>query len=291
MTLAFFIAYITSVFAGSAILFSLVKKFSSHFAASGRKPTVYGIISAIATSGASFLSTYISENLFTVFWILSGIYLFFGIIHHFLTHQRFFKHRPDNKKKTMVAELMFGMAIVLFTIAIFSALQYLLVDQSYLFFPMMMCTLAFFIPMLVVHTFDAVLEIPTPQYPTWQYPIDNPIDLPEEDPNEKLLVIGFELGKKISDTKRTYFRAKAPDGIKLGELFYHFINDYNELQSETQIEFTDELGQPCDWLFRTKGKGLKFSRILNHFHNIRENKILENTVIVAERALPENNSL
>lgn len=283
MNLPFFLTYLGTAFAGSLILFGMVRKVSSHFAASGKRPTLYGILSAVATAGLSFFSTFISENLFWVFWILSGIYLVFGLIHHFLNHKRYFKAKPENRQRILIAELMFCMAIVLFTIVIFSALQYFVKDQEYLFFPMMLSSLSFFLPFLFFHTYEAAIKIPIPTYNPWVYPLHNPIDLPDEDSNEKLLVIGFEIAKKETDTKATYFRAKAPESIKLGELFYHFINDYNELQSETPIAYEDETGGASQWLFRTKSKWFQSSHTLNPGYNIRENGIKENTVIVAER--------
>jgi Type VI secretion system, TssN len=285
MNLAFFLVYLGGLFAGSAILFVLVKKFSAHFASTGRKPTVYGVISAVIAAAASFFSTYISENLFSVFWILAGIYLLFGVVHVSLTHTKYFRSRPDNKQQTMMAEMMFAMAVVIFTIVLFSALQYFMKDKSFLFFPMMMSTLTFFIPLLASHTYNAAIGIPPPQFDTWSYPIHQPIDLPDEDPRERLLVIGFEMAKNAQSTGRTYFRAKAPEGMKLGELFYHFINDYNELQSETPITIANELEEPYPWLFRTKPKWYQVSRVLHAGHTIRENQIKENTVIVAERVL------
>jgi hypothetical protein len=283
MTLPFFITYLGTAFAGSLVLFTMVRKVSSHFAASGKRPTLYGVISALVAAGLSFFSTFISENLFWVFWILSGIYFVFGLIHHFLNHKRYFKAKPENRRRIMMAELMFCASIVLFTVVIFSALQYFVRDQEYLFFPMMLSTLSFFLPFLFFNTYETVKSIPLPTYTPWEYPLHNPIDLPDEDSNERLLVIGFEIAKRDTDTKATYFRAKAPEGIKLGELFYHFINDYNELQSETPIEFEDEMGGATRWLFRTKPKWYQSSRILNPNYNIRENGIKENTIIAAER--------
>jgi len=70
-------------------------------------------------------------------------------------------------------------------------------------------------------------------------------------------------------------------------VFYHFINDYNEVQSETPIEFhynREEQDQTHAWYFRTKPKWYTFSRILDPFQTVDNNKIKENTVIICERA-------
>ncbi|HMP91508.1 MAG TPA: TssN family type VI secretion system protein, partial [Phnomibacter sp.] len=238
------------------------------------------------TAGAAFFTTYVSENLFTVFWILAAIYLIFGIIHQIITRKKYFKAKPENRAKIRFAEIMFAMALVMFTVVVFSVLQYFIKEKTFLFFPMMLSTLAFFIPLLASHTYDAAINIPIPKFNTWAYPINNPIDLPDEDPRERLLVIGFELAKTENQPKRTYFRAKAPEGMKLGELFYHFVNDYNDMQSDTPIEVTNMAGEAYQWLFRTRPKWYKISQVLNAEYSIRENLIKENTVIVAERVLP-----
>jgi hypothetical protein len=129
--------------------------------------------------------------------------------------------------------------------------------------------------------FRLLYAIPAAHYTTWQYPAQA-IDLPDEKEGEKLLVIGFEIAKKPTDTK-TYFRAKAPEQMALGELYYHFINDYNDLQSETPIHFTDADNEMTNWWFRLKPKWYQRHRILDPFSTIAENGIKENSVIVCER--------
>jgi hypothetical protein len=97
------------------------------------------------------------------------------------------------------------------------------------------------------------------------------------------LVIGFEIAKKTADSQKTFFRAKAPETIRLGELYYHFLNDYNEVQSESTIAFTDNTGQACEWWFRLKKKWWQSQRILDPDLSVRENGIQENAVIICER--------
>ncbi len=282
MAIKFFLMYAGGLLACSIVLLTLVKQFVASFA-TGKKPVLYGSVSGAAASIAVYASTYITDHLFTVFWLFAGIFLLFGVLHMLLIHNSYFTYGTGNDTKVFMGELMFALSILLFTVVIFSSLQYFLKDKSFLFYPMMLSTLTFFLPVLFVHTFEAAYAIPPPQYPTWQYPIDNPIDLPDDNPNEKLLVIGFEIAKKKSDAKRTYFRAKAPENIRLGELFYHFINDYNELQSETPIEFYDNTNGAHQWWFRTKTKWYQGSRILDPLASVRDNEIKENTVIVCDR--------
>ena len=284
MGLKLFFTYIGSLLAISIALTLLVKKLSDGYASQGKKPIFYGTFSSIIASLVAFLAVFVSENLFTVFWIFAVIYMLFGIIHVNMVHKKYFTPSSGKNVKVFFGELFFAISIMLFTIVVFSTLQYFVSrDKDFIFYPMMMSTLAFFIPILFVHTFEAAYNIPPAEFVTWEYPLHNEIPLPPDDPNEKLLVIGFEIAKKAADRKRTFFRAKAPEGIKLGELYYHFLNDYNELQSETTIEYAEGGSIPHEWWFRIKPKWYQLNRILDPRLSFRANGLKENSVIICER--------
>ena len=279
----FFYAYLGVFFAGSVVLAVLVKKLASGFAASGKKPFVYGAFSSAVASGASYGVTLISNNLFTVYWILAGIYLLFGIIHMLMVHKKYFSADQKNQTKVIIGEIIFGLSIIFFTVVVFSALQYFVSKETgFIFYPLLMSTITFFIPFLYMKTFDAAYKIPAAVYKTWQYPLNETIEIPDEKFGEKILVIGFEISKDAKG-QRSYFRAKAPEGMTLGELYYHFINDYNEAQSETPITFSDNGYEPHTWWFRRKPKWYQRERILDPGVTMRENKVKENTVIICER--------
>lgn len=283
MALKFFLMY-AGVFLGSSLLLlPLIKQVSSSFGNHGRKPLIFNLVSSILASGTAFGATFLTNNLFYTYWILSTVFLFFGIILVIVIHRKFFKARKDNRNKQLFAEILYTFSIVLMCIAIFSSLQYFLKNENFMWFPTLLCTLFLFIPMLLLHTFDAAMDIPMPVYDNWTYPVNTPIELPDEREGEHLYVIGFEIPKKTTDQKHTYFRAKAPEDMLLGDLFYHFVNDYNDLYSETPIEYaSDDLIH--EWVFRTKPKWYSFSKILNPRVSVNQNRIKENTVIICERA-------
>ena len=285
MAIKFFWMYVGSLLALSIVLLVLVKQFAQAFESSGKKPIIYGTFSSVIASVAAYFSTVITNHLFTVFWFFSAIFLVFGILHMAIVHKKYFSSYGESRTKIFIAETFFALSVIFFTIVIFSSLQYFIKDKgnNFLFYPMMLSTLTFFVPMLVYYTFDAAYNIPSPVYSTWYYPVNNTIDLPPENPKEKLLVIGFELSKKALDAKTTFFRAKAPEGIELGELYYHFINDYNELHPETPIEYIDKEYEPDEWLFRMKRKWYQSKLFLDPLISMRDNDIKENTVIVCER--------
>lgn len=282
MVLKFFLLY-AGVFLGSwIIIIPLIRQFSSSFKNLGKRPLFFSLIASVLASGAAFGATYLSHNQFFIFWTLSAVFLLFGLLTVLLVHKKYFRARSDNRNKQLFAEILFGLAILFLCVAVFSSLQYFLKDKNFMFFPMLLCMLFYFVPLLLLHTFDAAYDIPPPQYTTWKYPINHPIELPDEKENERLYVIGFEIPKKIAESNRTYFRAKAPEDMLLGDLFYHFMNDYNELQPETPIEYANKESVQ-EWLFRTKPKWVGFSKLLDPTLTVRHNKIKENTVIICER--------
>ena len=282
MAIKLFLTYIGIFFACSVVLTIFAKQFSGAFAAGGSKPVISSfLISTLGAAGA-YAMTLIIQNMFLVYWILAAIFLLLGIFQASFINKKYFSPVPEKKGRTTIGEIMFGLSVLFFAVVAFSALQYFFNDRSFLFYPTLFSGLFFFIPTILVHTFHAAYKIPQANYTTWQYP-EKPIDLPEEKPNERLLVIGFEIAKKETDSTKTYFRAKAPDGILLGELFYHFINDYNELQSETPIQFEDKNGMPNEWWFRIKPKWYQFNKILDPNETVKANGIKENSVIICER--------
>ncbi|WP_118974062.1 TssN family type VI secretion system protein [Taibaiella koreensis] len=290
MVLKSFLLYFLPFLVGSLALFAVIKQVSSSFSAKGKKPLLYGGLSSLLASAAAFAATFISNNLFLVFWILSAVYFLFGLIHVVITHRRFFSHPAESRSKLFYAELLFGITIILFSIAAFAGLQYFLKDKSFLFYPMLLSLLFFLVPFLMNQTFLAAYHIPPTVFPAWEYPLLQAIDLPDEKEGERLYVIGFEIAKKASDRQRTFFRAKAPEQMVLGELYYHFINDYNEMQSETPIQYADSTGRAQEWYFRTKPKWYQRSRILDATRTVQQTGIRENTVIICERAAREDDA-
>ncbi len=247
----------------------------------------YNSISSIILSLLAYGSNLVTENLFIVYWIIAGLFLLFGIIHLIVVNSNQINSNANEGEK-VIKEILFGILIVFAAIIIFSSLQYFIRSKDYLFFPMLCSCLAFFIPSLIFHTFNAAFNIPKAIFKTWSYPLNEQIQLPEENPSERVYMIGFEIAKKNYDTIKTYFIAKAPAGMNLGDLYYFFINDYNELQSETPIEYTSNNNIKYEWWFRRKHKWYQFEKILNPDITVRENDIKEHTVIICERIKIEN---
>lgn len=288
MAIQSFLVFIGSLLASSIALAVVVKNLSEGFAVSGKKPFVYGSVAAILTSGAAYLASFVADNKFVVFWFLGGVFLVFGIIHILMIHNRYFYTYKTDSNKILWAEVLFGLSVIFLTIVVFSSLQYFLDGQKdFLFYPVLLSTLLFFVPLLVFHSFQAAYDIPATKFPTWEYPLHKPIAVPdeEEDRGTRKLVIAFEIANKPTDYKRTNFRAKGPETMKLGDLFYHVINENNHRYSQAKIEYTDKNHEPYEWWFRRKPKWYQAQKIFNPELSLRENGVRENTIIICERVL------
>ena len=146
--------------------------------------------------------------------------------------------------------------------------------------------LLFVIPFLVYHTFDKAISIPPKIIKEWYYPVDREIEEPDDSKLKNLLVISFEFQKKTNDEHITNFRAKAPSDMEFGQLFYYFINDYNERHPNSKIQFINGSGEPQGWIFYKKPNWRSvMTRYINADKSIYNNHIKENDVIICARSL------
>ena len=275
--------YIGIFFASGFAMIALVKRYAKAFSGNGLKPALFGILAAVIFGGLAFLSTLSTFNLYPIFWILTGTFIVFGVFHILVFHKKYFYEMPGSRGQVIIGEILFSLALIFFSVVAFSVLIYFFSDKPFPYYPMLMSMLAFFVPVALYYTFESAYNIPEPVFATWVYPIHQPIDLPDERAGEKLVVMAFEIAKKVNSPVKTNFRAKSPDTMILGDLYYHFINDYNELHSETTIEFSDGGYNSHEWWFRIRPKWYQFNRVLDPQLTLRENKIRENTVIICER--------
>lgn len=149
----------------------------------------------------------------------------------------------------------------------------------------LLSVLIFIVPFLFYTTYSLYMNIPVKVLRKWQYPIDKHIDDPTDREMDSPLVVGFEFKKKTNDENMTTFRAKAPKEMIFGKLFYYFINDYNDRNSNNKIEFLDENNNPHNWIFYHKPKWFRSIRYIDPDETNSFNFIKENSVIVCKRVI------
>jgi Type VI secretion system, TssN len=146
--------------------------------------------------------------------------------------------------------------------------------------------LFFIIPLFVYQTFLKAVAMSPKIYTQWFYPINVEMQEPEEEKLKNMLVISFEFQKKITEQHFTNFRAKAPRDMEFGELFYYFINDYNDRHPNSKIEVADQSMQPYGWIFYKKPRWYTISTdYISTEKTFYANRIKENEVIVCRRSL------
>lgn len=158
--------------------------------------------------------------------------------------------------------------------------------SAILAFNMAMSTIFFIVPWLVNQVFINAMAVPGRILKKWYYPTGEVLEEPDEDKLKNLLVISFLIQKQPADATETHFRAKAPIDMEMGELFYYFINDYNERHPNDKIAFTDVSGEPYGWLFYKKNPYIRFvQKYVDAEKTIYNNRIRENNVIRCNRTL------
>jgi hypothetical protein len=267
----------------SAIIGVFAKKIRSSFKPFSKRAIWYLLISVavFAVTGlfiaASFFSSY--NGYFIFFQVL---FLLYGSLHIYLMHK---KMDWGKEKQSFVPDLIFTF-IILLAGSICFMLAYRWLNREGLEISMMFSTLFFIIPLFVWHTFLSALAIPPKVLNQWYYPVHEPMEDPEESKLKNMLLISFEFQKNGQDTYFTNFRAKAPVDMELGELFYYFINDYNERHPQGQIHFSNGTGKPYGWMFYKKPKWYTvLTTYMDSDKTIYLNRIRENDVIVCSRIL------
>jgi hypothetical protein len=206
------------------------------------------------------------------------LFIAMGIAHVFLQY-RFLKWAGDG---SFWAELIFAIVIML-TGAMCFVMTYRITNREGIELIMATSVTAFIIPFFVSYTYRAAVGIPAKVFRQWHYPVNAHIQDPDESKLKNLLVISFEFQKKESDKYFTNFRAKAPADMEFGQLFYYFINDYNDRHPGGAIYYTSE-GTPNGWIFFKKPKWYTIvTQYVDTDRTIFLNNIKENDVIICSR--------
>lgn len=142
----------------------------------------------------------------------------------------------------------------------------------------------FLLPTLLNETFNRAMAIPPQIYRTWHFP-ENYKNLPGvTDEEMRDLVVFTLLIDKDKDAKNySAYKAKGPTRIDFGRLFYSFILDYNEKNSESEIKVEGESGF-YEWVFFLRPKWYESTKYVDADLPLYMNGIEENSVVICARA-------
>jgi hypothetical protein len=266
----------------TALFVRWIKKTKGGFQPYQKSTLLYLLAFVAAASILLFvLSLLPFEKPETVFILCQLIFLSLGVLHcvygsHYL--------KWTDESKSLWPEFVF-----LFLIAVASAIAfgflYCWLYNDFLEVIMACSTLFFIVPFLFYQSFLHAVAIPAEVIKHWLYPVHQEVAEPDESKLKNLLIISFEFQKQSGDLHYTNFRAKAPIDMEFGQLFYYFINDYNERHPHSKIEFVSDSGEPHGWVFYKKPRWHSFgTHYINQDKTIFNNRIRENDVIICSRS-------
>ena len=140
------------------------------------------------------------------------------------------------------------------------------------------------IPMLVEFVFEKAIAIPDKEYKKWIYP-DKAPELPKNANHGSYTEVFFILPKKLDSTLTAKLNAFAYYELKLGVVFYYFVQQWNLKNPDDLIEYSYKNNETFGWYFIStisKGRG-QMKVYLDPDKTILENKIGHNEYIKIER--------
>jgi hypothetical protein len=267
----------------AAVLAKMIAKIQGTFKPY-RKPTLLYLLCGLLFFAIVDLAAYpgFFSSKTGVFVFFQAYFLLLGAAHFYFMHQYL---AWSGNKKAFWLELVFT-----FLIGLFGSISFLLiyhfVNHNGLQYVMSGSILFFLVPFFFYHTFQGAIDIPPKILKEWFYPVQQEMEEPEDSKMKNLLVISFEFQKMTNDPHYTNFRAKAPVDMDMGQLFYYFINDYNERHPNGKIEFVNPSGEPHGWIFYKKNQWYSIlTKYVDAEKTIYNNRIKENDVIICTRSL------
>ncbi|SIT18587.1 hypothetical protein SAMN05421788_104454 [Filimonas lacunae] len=263
----------------STVFGLVVSKIRGSFKPFGKASLIYLLAYGAAFALLGFcialpLKTYLQHYVF-----IQVLFAGLGVMHLF-TQYRFLKWSGEG---AFWAELLFTIVLTMLGYLCF-VMVYRIVNREGIELIMGTVSCAFILPFFVFYTYRKAVQIPPKIFIQWFYPVHKHIQDPDESKLKNLLIISFEFLKKENDRYSTNFRAKAPSDMEFGQLFYYFINDYNERHPGGTIHYTNTTGEPTGWIFFKKPKWYTIvTQYIDTDKSIFLNNIRENDVIICSR--------
>lgn len=201
-----------------------------------------------------------------------------GIVHLKVFHDYFKKFEV----KKFIGDVLISINTTVFIAAFMVVISKYFNDGDYIFF--IVSTLIFFIlPTLCYKLFEYAISIPVKLHKRWFYPLNDKYPSPKISEMRNIIILNLVFQKRANDNQIINFKVKAPRAIDFGRLFYYFINDYNEKNPNSQINFVDEKNQPYGWYFYTKPKWFSSSEYIDPELAIDTNNIKDGATIICQR--------
>jgi hypothetical protein len=212
-----------------------------------------------------------------IFYQLSSLVV--GGLHCYMYRSFFMKFGNEVKElEYFFVLLMIGYSIIPFALiyTFFNGIQFVFLMSGHY--------VLFLLPTLLNETFNRAMAIPPHIYRTWHFP-ENYKNLPgvTDEEMKDLVVFTLLIDKDRNAKNYSAYKAKGPTRIDFGRLFYSFILDYNERNSESEIKVEGENGF-YDWVFFLRPKWYQSTKYVDADLPLYMNGIEENSVVICARA-------
>lgn len=215
----------------------------------------------------------------TTRFISFQVYLLIAGSVHLTFYHLYFK-RFDAKEiyKEIFISIVSGTFMLAFLIMLLGHFQEL--EYMFYFFGAM---LFFLVPTFVFALFKTAISIPAKLHKRWFYPVNSRYPAPHIAEMRNIIIVNLVFTKKENDATIINFKVKAPRAFDFGKLFYYFINDYNEKNPNSQVQYLDQKNQPYGWYFYTKPKWFSSSDYIDPELAIDTNNIKDGETIICQR--------
>jgi hypothetical protein len=241
----------------------------------GKGPVLYVLVSTLILALAGLLQRAAADNTDTYFYFAQALTFILGILHVYCLYRFIPQLDPGS--------FWYGLGITLLimligVLAAAIAYYYLRLDNRFLTY-----ILPFILPYICWQVYRVFFQIPVARYKSWYYPLN--AEMPDLDMIDlsKIEVVQFVFSKNPADATQTNFTAKAPLNMTLGQLFFIFINDYNDKNEQQPIQYLQSPGQPSGWLFFRKKKWFNQKEYMDPDLSFLNNAIGPNESIYAVR--------
>jgi hypothetical protein len=221
-----------------------------------------------------FLSI-INYNSNTYYWSAKTLQLLafggLGILHIYFLKKRLLLNSEFSFKNLGVTLQLFGFVFIVLFILYFLLAKNMLLMSLY-------SSCAFLLPSIIFHSWLIFENFPEKQYKVW----NNFENVSNTGVTIYLnsISVNIKFTRKYFDINEEVFAATLPMHQPFGKLFNRFLVNLNE---EEPVEFLDEKQTFYGWIFFAESIGGYGKRYIDPDLSLEENKIKENSTIVAKR--------
>ena len=242
----------------------------------------YAVISCLVMGALGALGYFIAANAMIWFVCLSLLYLLLGVAHLYLLP--YFKLFVQ--ENSFGSKMGFSILLTFFSMLLFFVTFYFCSRKSFYSSLFPFTLLGLLLPLWVERLVYLALAIPGKVYKQWHYP-EKPIVTDMDNIDLKnFAIITYMFSKQHGDTEKTNFQTKAPYDIRLGDLFYFFLQEWNYKYPQGNIQYKEADGKTFGWLFFVQDKWWKPKHFLDPDKTIRDNEIKVNELVKTLRVEP-----